>query len=40
LKVIGVREATLDEIGAGTCGSGFFKLQSDSGNMPGNDTVH
>ena len=40
LKVIGVREATLDEIGAGTCGSSFFKLQSDSGYMPGNDTVH
>lgn len=40
LKVIGVREATLDEIGAGTCGSGFFKLQSDSGYMPRNDTVH
>jgi FKBP-type peptidyl-prolyl cis-trans isomerase SlyD len=40
LKVIGVREATLDEIGAGTCGSGFFKLQADSGYMPGNDTVH
>jgi FKBP-type peptidyl-prolyl cis-trans isomerase SlyD len=40
LKVIGVREATLDEIGAGTCGSGFFKLQADSGYMPGNDTLH
>ena len=44
LKVIGVREATLDEIGAGTCGSGFFKLQADSGDLygsvPGNDTVH
>ena len=40
LTVIGVREATLYEIGAGTCGSGFFKLQSDSGYMSGNDTVH
>jgi FKBP-type peptidyl-prolyl cis-trans isomerase SlyD len=44
LKVIGVREATLDEIGTGTCGSGFFKLQSDSGDLygsvPGNDTIH
>ncbi len=40
LKVIGVREANLDEIGAGTCGSGFFKLQSDSGYMLGNDTLH
>jgi FKBP-type peptidyl-prolyl cis-trans isomerase SlyD len=40
LKVISVREATLDEIGHGTCGTGFFKLQSDSGYMPGNNTVH
>jgi FKBP-type peptidyl-prolyl cis-trans isomerase SlyD len=44
LKVISVREATLDEIGHGTCGTGFFKLQSDSGDLygsvPGNDTVH
>ena len=40
LKVEGVREATIDEIGAGTCGSGFFRLQTDSGMMPGNDTLH
>ena len=40
LKVEGVREATIDEIGAGTCGSGFFKLHTDSGLMPGNDTLH
>jgi FKBP-type peptidyl-prolyl cis-trans isomerase SlyD len=40
LKVVAVREATLDEIGTGTCGTGFFKLQSDSGYILGNDTVH
>ena len=40
LKVEGVREATLDEIGTGTCGSGFFKLQTGEGYMPGNDTLH
>ena len=40
LKVIGVREATLDEIGAGTCGSGFFKLQTGEGYIPGNETLH
>ena len=40
LKVVSVREATLDEIGNGTCGSGFFKLQTGEGYMPGNDTVH
>ena len=40
LKVISVREATLDEIGTGTCGSGFFKLQTGEAYMPGNDTVH
>ena len=40
LKIEGVREATIDEIGVGTCGSGFFKLQTDSGLMPDNDTLH
>lgn len=40
LKIHGVREATIDEIGTGTCGSGFFKLQTDAGLHPGNDTLH
>jgi FKBP-type peptidyl-prolyl cis-trans isomerase SlyD len=40
LKIEGVREATIDEIGSGTCGSGFFKLQADAGVLPGNATVH
>ena len=30
LKVHAVREATLDEIGRGTLGSGFFRLQADA----------
>ena len=40
LKVIAVREATLDEIGTGTCGSGFFTLPTTAGYMPGNETLH
>lgn len=36
LKVCGVREATVDEIGRGTAGTGFFRIQSaspDSGSL-------
>ena len=48
LKVEGVREATEEEIGRGSCGTGFFKLQvaSDdasenaSENLPENRTLH
>jgi FKBP-type peptidyl-prolyl cis-trans isomerase SlyD len=40
LKIIDVRQATIDEIGSGTCGSGFFKLHTDAGVLPGNNTVH
>ena len=40
LKVESVREATLAEIGAGTCGSGFFKLQTSSDVVSGNSTLH
>lgn len=40
LKVESVREATLDEIGKGTCGTGFFKLQTSADYMPGNETLH
>lgn len=40
LKVHDVREATLQEIGTGTCGSGFFKLQTDAAVLPGNSTLH
>ena len=34
LKVHAVREATLDEIGKGTLGSGFFRLQANAGHAP------
>jgi FKBP-type peptidyl-prolyl cis-trans isomerase SlyD len=37
LKVAAVREATEDEIGRGTTGSGFFKVQAAA---PGNNTLH
>ena len=37
LKVEGVREATEEEIGRGTVGTGFFRVQPMG---PGNDTVH
>nr|WP_145546322.1 peptidylprolyl isomerase [Variovorax boronicumulans] len=37
LTVNAVREATEDEIGRGTAGTGFFKVQVP---VPGNDTLH
>ncbi|MGR4867487.1 peptidylprolyl isomerase [Variovorax sp. LARHSF232] len=37
LTVVAVREATEEEIGSGTTGSGFFKVQTMA---PGNDTMH
>ncbi|SFN45678.1 peptidylprolyl isomerase [Variovorax sp. OV329] len=37
LKVESVREATEDEIGSGSAGTGFFKVQPAS---PGNGTLH
>lgn len=40
LKIHSVREATIEEIGSGTCGSGFFKLQTDAGLHSGNNTLH
>ena len=38
LKVEAVREATEEEIGRGTAGTGFFRIQPPA--MPGNDTLH
>ncbi|MNE96759.1 hypothetical protein D3C80_1950030 [compost metagenome] len=38
LKVEGVREATEEEIGRGSAGTGFFRIQPPA--VPGNDTVH
>lgn len=37
LRVEGVREATEAEIGAGTCGTGFFRVAPQA---PGNDLLH
>jgi FKBP-type peptidyl-prolyl cis-trans isomerase SlyD len=37
LKVHAVREATEDEIGQGTAGTGFFRVQPQA---PGNDLLH
>jgi len=37
LKVEGVREATEEEIGRGSAGTGFFRIQPQ---VPGNDTIH
>ncbi|MDC2859428.1 MULTISPECIES: FKBP-type peptidyl-prolyl cis-trans isomerase [Delftia] len=37
LKVEGVREATEEEIGRGSAGTGFFRIQPMA---PGNDTLH
>jgi len=36
--VEGVREATEEEIGRGSAGTGFFRIQPPQ--APGNDTVH
>ena len=43
LKVHAVREASADEVGQGTLGSGFFRLESAAGGAPVNadgDTLH
>lgn len=37
LKVCGVREATVDEIGRGTAGTGFFQVQPQA---PGGSSLH
>ncbi len=37
LKIEGVREATVDEVGRGTAGTGFFRVQPMT---PGNETLH
>lgn len=40
LTVRGVREATEEEIGSGTAGTGFFKVTPLHGMAPGNDKLH
>ena len=40
LKIEGIREATEEEIGRGTAGTGFFKIQPMHDEAPGNDALH
>ena len=40
LKVEGVREATEEEVGAGTAGTGFFRIQPFHAQGPGNHQLH
>ena len=40
LTVEDVREATEEEIGAGSAGTGFFRIQPVHSDVPGNDTLH
>ncbi len=40
LKVEAIREATEEEIGRGSAGTGFFKVQPVHATTPGNSTLH
>ncbi len=40
LKVEDVRDATEDEIGAGSAGAGFFRIEPLHAGVPGNITLH
>jgi FKBP-type peptidyl-prolyl cis-trans isomerase SlyD len=40
LKVHSVREATLEEVAAGSAGTGFFKIQSANDLPPSSSTLH
>jgi FKBP-type peptidyl-prolyl cis-trans isomerase SlyD len=40
LKVQGVRDATEDEIGRGSTGTGFFRIQPLHDAVPESDTLH
>ena len=40
LTIESIREATEEEIGRGTAGTGFFKIQPVHATAPGNDTLH
>jgi FKBP-type peptidyl-prolyl cis-trans isomerase SlyD len=35
-----VREATEEEIGRGSTGTGFFRIQPFHAEVPGSDTLH
>jgi FKBP-type peptidyl-prolyl cis-trans isomerase SlyD len=40
LTIESIREATEEEIGRGTAGTGFFKIQPVHATAPSNDTLH
>jgi FKBP-type peptidyl-prolyl cis-trans isomerase SlyD len=40
LTIEAIREATEEEIGRGSAGTGFFKIQPLHATAPGNDTLH
>ena len=40
LNVHAVREATVEEIGAGSAGTGFFRIQPFHAEGPGSDSLH
>ena len=40
LTIEAIREATEDEIGRGSAGTGFFKIQTVHASAPGNNTLH
>jgi FKBP-type peptidyl-prolyl cis-trans isomerase SlyD len=40
LRVEGVREATEEEIGSGSTGTGFFRIQPLHDALPGDETLH
>jgi FKBP-type peptidyl-prolyl cis-trans isomerase SlyD len=40
LKIEAIREATEAEIGRGSAGIGFFKIQAVHDSVPGNNTLH
>ena len=40
IKIEGVREATEEEIGRGSAGTGFFKIQPVHAEAPGNTSLH
>ncbi len=40
IKVEDVREATEEEVGAGSAGTGFFRIEPLHADLPGNSTLH
>ncbi len=40
IRIHHVRAATVDEVGCGSAGTGFFKVQPAGSILPGNNTLH